>query len=566
MNSVVFSYEEFASQIARFSREVPQLLARHSETSELAPQLQQLTTVAKTPFTMAVVGQMRSGKSSLLNALVGADLAVTGVNETTATINWFKWGQGDQCDSFRVTWKDKPAQSFPLSEIHQWVGDSDHARQTAFIEYFSDAPFLETANIVDTPGTRSVLQDHTNTVREFLAFDDEDESTSLGSSADAILYVVMPVARENDASFLKEFESTTRLPDCSPYNSIAVVHKWEMLDSEDPIDVAKDKAEKIRIALDGLVSAAIPASAPLAVATDRFDDGFWRSILELTNNSDEIVVKNLLLMEEDFEGYEIKGSALAHSERAELRRQYPLPWPCLKAIFYLALKEQCSSISALRAITRKASGIDELTHLLQERFFARSKMIKFFSVLSKAWEPCQIALGRLRQFKQSFESLGASAKQNLAALDNAPLDNSEQDQSLTGFITKTGHLIDQQLRLTEEVSSALESHVISLADAFVDMQADIGALETIDKYPTDFEQLPLDLLKSVCGADGPDLQERARALIDNSNPLAATESVIEKVRQANSGAKQRIQGALEHLVMRLEQLADYFEETATAKS
>ena len=142
-----------------------------------------------------------------------------------------------------------------------------------------------------------MLQDHTDTIREFLALDTEDDADAMGASADAILYVLMPVARQNDAEFLKEFESSTRLPNCSPYNSIAVVHKWEVLGGSDVLETMQDKVERIRDSLSGLVSTVIAASAPLATAAVQFGDEFWSQTLRFSQNSHPTAVEELLLME-----------------------------------------------------------------------------------------------------------------------------------------------------------------------------------------------------------------------------------------------------------------------------
>ena len=41
------------------------------------------------PCVLAIAGKVKSGKSFLVNALLGVDLAMTGNTETTATINIF---------------------------------------------------------------------------------------------------------------------------------------------------------------------------------------------------------------------------------------------------------------------------------------------------------------------------------------------------------------------------------------------------------------------------------------------------------------------------------------------
>ncbi|MHB1424406.1 MAG: dynamin family protein, partial [Gemmataceae bacterium] len=54
---------------------------------ELADFLDHLAGQVDKPCVLAVVGRMKAGKSTFINALLGEDLAPVGNTETTATIN-----------------------------------------------------------------------------------------------------------------------------------------------------------------------------------------------------------------------------------------------------------------------------------------------------------------------------------------------------------------------------------------------------------------------------------------------------------------------------------------------
>tara|TARA_Y100001934_G_C12380741_1_gene792224 strand:+ start:3050 stop:4720 length:1671 start_codon:yes stop_codon:yes gene_type:complete len=548
----IFGYDEFAHRIDEFADRIPSLLAKHNSTSDLSGSVSQLTDIADSPFTVAVVGQMRSGKSSLLNAIVGKDLAITGVNETTATINWFKWGQDNQCEEFRVTWKDDPAETFPLSDISKWTGDSEQAVRTRHIEFFANSPFLKIANIVDTPGTRSVLQDHTETVRDFLSLDTDKQSLTLGSNADAIIYVLMPVARQNDEEFLKEFEGSTRLPSTSPYNSIAVVHKWETLGDGSSQEIVQEKVERIAKSLGGLVTTVLPVSAPLAVASERYAKEFWESILDLAYNSTTGVVSELLLLEDDFIHYEIEGAALAADVRKEFRKQFPIPWPCLKVIIEQALKTQPATFLDLKHEIKSLSKIDELKSTLNDRFFARSSMIKFFSVLSKAITPCNIAIGRLRQERGKVSSLLHQAQ---SITENT---QDSQDSLLEPFIKDVSQRLHEELAILDDISDALESQIVPLTDSFGDMQSDLLAIQTLDDTEEEID-LPVECLKRVCGAFGPNLEERIAEFTESASPITKVEELLGEVGRVRAGANRTARIALEHVTARLEQIADHFD-------
>ena len=60
---------------------------------ELAEVMDRLSTQVDHPCVVAVVGRMKAGKSTFINALLGEDLAKVGVTETTATINYFRYGR-----------------------------------------------------------------------------------------------------------------------------------------------------------------------------------------------------------------------------------------------------------------------------------------------------------------------------------------------------------------------------------------------------------------------------------------------------------------------------------------
>ena len=62
---------------------------------------------ASMPCELAIAGRVKAGKSSFLNALLGEKLAMVGTTETTATINYFKYGvPKDQEHPVLVVWED----------------------------------------------------------------------------------------------------------------------------------------------------------------------------------------------------------------------------------------------------------------------------------------------------------------------------------------------------------------------------------------------------------------------------------------------------------------------------
>lgn len=566
MNPVVFGYVEFQTLIERFAAELPRLLERHPLTATLVQRVTGLLDAAETPFTVAIVGQMRVGKSSLLNALVGRDLAVTGVTETTATINWFRYGAGAQLDRFRVHWKDRPAEDFDRRHIGRWVGDSEQAAATRCIDFFADADFLKVANIVDTPGTRSTIMAHEEATQEFMGLRHDSETRRLGSQADAVIYVLMPVARETDQTFLSAFRDNTRLPGSSAYNSLAVLHKFETLEEEDLLDGATKKAGRVQDALRESVACVLPVSAPLAMAAARFDAGFWSSLLQLVRRSTDDALRAVLQSDQRFDGREAPGCALDAATRRRLREQYRLPWPSLRLTVRLA--RQCTSEDPekIRTYVQEASGIDRLRRELDRRFFSRTRVIKAFSLLAKAWEPCQIAQTRLRNQKVSLAEALERAGDLVELLESRI---SAGDAALTpvlDYVRTSRSAVQREVEDVGELLRRISDAVLPIQDAYDDMNGDLKALEILDSKAGELEPETLRQLRALFGHNGPDLQSRlAAADASVGNAVAVIEASIAKYRRLEREWPRDLRPVAEHAVARLEQMADALEAARTLR-
>ncbi|NMC20718.1 MAG: hypothetical protein GYA33_09900 [Thermogutta sp.] len=490
---------------------------------------------------------------------------MTGVNETTATVNHFVYGTGEQCRKFRVYWRDRPAEDFPLDEIQRWVGDSERARATHRIEFFADLDFLRVARVVDTPGTRSTIEFHGEATRDFLGLADKlDEKTRRqGSAADAIIYVLMPVARQTDQDLLGDFERNTRLPGSTPYNSIAVVHKWETMDVASPYEEAQSKAERIAGVMGELVSSVLPVSAPLARAAESFPDAFWQSLLELCN-APSATIEELLLSERDFLQLEDRLCPLAAAARRELRRNHPLPWPSLKAIIRLGHDRRPGSAAELRSLIRRAGKIDELRDTLQRRFFARSRMIKAFSLLAKALDPCEEAAVRLRNHKRRYSRLLDAAEDAIRRLDGLSA-SVDAVTPIRRYLDETRSLVEKDLRDAAAALRKLDEAKVLLKDGFDDMQNDLRMLALLDEHGELVGDEWARVLRHVFGYAGPEIDARLgplRALANAGDDLAAVMWGIGQIRERWGGCGGDLGRLIQHALSRLEQIADDLEHQA----
>lgn len=139
--------------------------------SSLRPALQACTALAAEgePLDVAVLGQFKSGKSSLLNAVLGEDVFPVGAVPVTAVITRAAAGPERLV---RVTHLDGSAEEVAPARIAEFAteaGNPGNRRKVAVVDVFT--PALRDwpgVRLVDTPGLGSVLVHNTETTRVWL--------------------------------------------------------------------------------------------------------------------------------------------------------------------------------------------------------------------------------------------------------------------------------------------------------------------------------------------------------------------------------------------------------------
>jgi ATPase subunit of ABC transporter with duplicated ATPase domains len=85
--------DELPSRLKTFLTEAADRRRDARLPKALTEAMERLSGQVDQPCVVAVVGRRKAGKSTFLNALPGEDLATVGAAETTATINYFRYGQ-----------------------------------------------------------------------------------------------------------------------------------------------------------------------------------------------------------------------------------------------------------------------------------------------------------------------------------------------------------------------------------------------------------------------------------------------------------------------------------------
>lgn len=370
-------------------------------------QMERFYDLTEKPCVLAIAGQVKAGKSSFLNALLGMDLAAVGTTETTATINVFKYGKvKDPQMPVMVYWTDGREPDTQTKEfIDSLQGYTDEVLEKAeaidHLEYIVEDERLANITLVDTPGFASVVDEHEqrtadffNPRREKLRNRQFEQSGTLTESADAVVFISGPVAKANAQKFLGE-----RIPHISPFNAIGVMAQIDMI--QPPTDINKgnweyvndvlSKANELVVLLGKAFEHELHTVLPVAAS-------LYHNIGKLKQNGQlEELQKNIRLIPRDkfnkrfdriSSHWEAKDGPYQKFFEScglplDLRMKMvgDMPWEvfCIVAItlYCLPLKEAIDFLL-------RFSGMDRVKQLLEERFFKRSKSIRCSRILRDA--------------------------------------------------------------------------------------------------------------------------------------------------------------------------------------
>lgn len=110
------------------------------------------------PLLLAVLGEFNAGKSTLVNAFVGADVAPTGILPTTATLNVLRGGAERRV---RVVRKDGKTREGSYGQLKTMLEEADEADDLIdHVEIVLPSELLERVWILDTPGSNAPVPEH----------------------------------------------------------------------------------------------------------------------------------------------------------------------------------------------------------------------------------------------------------------------------------------------------------------------------------------------------------------------------------------------------------------------
>lgn len=251
--SALKEYTQAKFQVTHQVRLLEQYFQRR-QNKERAEQCHNLMIkLAEDRFTLAVVGQFKRGKSSLMNALIADELLPTGVLPLTSAITILRFGP---CQQLVITYQESHFDSqSPLSALKDFVteeGNPGNAKKIRAVYVETPSPFLRRGlEFVDTPGIGSAIEANTETTYSFIP------------NCDAVLFVTGVDAPMTDCEldFLRRLQRDVGKVFC-------VVNKIDLLAEPQRSQAIAFATAQIQRSLGNSEVRVFPVSSRIALSHD----------------------------------------------------------------------------------------------------------------------------------------------------------------------------------------------------------------------------------------------------------------------------------------------------------
>ena len=228
-----------------------------------AVRLDHVVTRLAGPLQLAVAGRIKSGKSTVVNALIGRRVAPTDVRECTRLVTRFQYGTVDRVE---VVHTDGSRRTLPYDSDGLVPRDLGADVDTiAYVDAYLTSAILRTVTVIDTPGLGSLDRASSRRTEVLLGAGggapvSPDEVTpragepglDAGSQAaiaqaEAVLYVLTQAARADDEQALAGFHAYSTAHTASPVNALGILSKADQV-GEWPVAerLAADQAGALR--------------------------------------------------------------------------------------------------------------------------------------------------------------------------------------------------------------------------------------------------------------------------------------------------------------------------------
>ncbi|WTL60226.1 dynamin family protein [Nocardia sp. NBC_01499] len=339
------------------------------------------------PLRIALAGSLKAGKSTLLNSLVGQDIAPTDATECTRVVTWYRYGStpsvtahaGDGARANVVVRRGGGTHglTFDLDRLN-W--NAAAPREVDHLEVEWPAAALANTTIIDTPGTSSLSREVSRRTARLLTPDAEQSVAVPG--ADAVVYLLRRLDA-SDVRFLERVGAGTGAAQgvSGPLGVVGVVSRADEIGAGriDALHSARDVATRFAGELErtGLCQAVIPVAGLLAFAAATLRQQEYAAFEALAGVPvDEL--STALLSADRFARPDV-ALPVAPELRAQLAERFGL-FGIRMAVTLIRLGVRDSATLAAELTNR--SGVDELRSVLDVQFGQRADQLKAHSALT----------------------------------------------------------------------------------------------------------------------------------------------------------------------------------------
>ncbi|WIV62014.1 dynamin family protein [Amycolatopsis nalaikhensis] len=349
------------------------------------------------PLQVAVAGRIKSGKSTLVNALIGRRVAPTDIGECTRLVTRFQYGTVDRVE---IVFTDGRKQVLPFAADGMIPAELGvDIEQVSHIEAYLTNAVLQGMTVIDTPGLGSLDAASVSRTEQLLGAakhrkdeDDEEGSDELDDTsrnavagAEAVLYVVTQGVRADDQQALAAFTAATASREAGPVNAIAVLNKADTIapESVDGADgdvwkAATILAEKQASTLKPRVADVLPVIGLIAESAESggFTSADAEALRQLAALDDDIL-QTMLISADIFTSWECdvpSGTRLRLLEKLDL-------FGISHAVEAIRQEPEITA-GALRRSLLDASGLEAVRQRLSIVFAARADGIKAAAALA----------------------------------------------------------------------------------------------------------------------------------------------------------------------------------------
>jgi hypothetical protein len=319
------------------------------------------------PLRVAIAGKVKAGKSTLLNALVGEELAPTDAGECTRIVTWYADGH-----TYAVTahLRDGTAEQRPFNRVGGAVQINlgRPAEEVDHLEVRVPSARLRRHTLIDTPGIASLSTDVSLRTMAFL-----DAEGERAAQTDAVIYLLRHM-HGSDVRFLESFHGDG-LANGTPVNAVGVLSRADEIGGcrLDAMEAAARVAARYATdeRLRRLCPVVVPVAGLLGAAGATLREEEFRVLAAVAGEPMSEVVE-LLLTADRF-------GASSPARRRVLDRL---------GLFGVRLSVRLiregavhDSADLARALTEH-SGIDRLRDVFTAQFVGRSEVLKARSALA----------------------------------------------------------------------------------------------------------------------------------------------------------------------------------------